>query len=160
MSDYDTWEGERERLLHGAGDADRERVAELLDAAAESTRRSRLGESARALGELRGLVVDRGLFRSWDEGIWAFSSLIRLIRAMSPEPQVPPAYQAFLDAIPSASMNTRMSSAQKTFWYGSSEASIGGEIRILPSGAGKGCAVLLRVLLPLGTLVTSLIFIK
>lgn len=52
---------------------------------------------------------------------------------MSPEPQVPPAYQAFLDAIPSASMNTRMSSGQKTFWYGSPEASIGGEeIRIVP----------------------------
>lgn len=144
MADFDTWDGEMDRLLHAVGSEGRERIEGLLNRAAEAARGGRLREAAVTLEEARRVMVGNGLFRSWDEGIWCFSSLIRQIRRMSQEEPVPEEYQACLDAIPSARMDEPMTAAQKAFWYGSPSAPVGGEIRIVPpEPAGKGgCLVL------------------
>ena len=118
MSGYDNWDDERERLLNAVDESERERVLELVDRAATSARANGLREAAHWLEETRRVLVGNNLFRQWDNGIWVFSSLIRLIRAMSAEASVPQDYQRFLDAIPSASYDARMTRAQNAFWYG------------------------------------------
>ncbi|MBI2921370.1 MAG: hypothetical protein HYY18_09835 [Planctomycetes bacterium] len=147
--DFDTWEGETDRLLNSVARTDRDRVQDLLDRAAAAARAQNLRQAAHELGELRRITVGAELFRSWDEGIWCFSSLIRIVRALSAETAVPPEYQPLLDAIPSARMDEPMTPAQKEFWYGSPNAEVGGQILLVGGGnaaPGKGCAVLLVIL--------------
>src|ERR1044072_9093750 len=118
MSGYDNGENERERLLNVVHESDRERVSDLIDRAASSARANGLREAAHWLEETRRVLLGRNLFRQWDNGMWVFSSLIRLIQAMSAETSVPQDYQRFVDAIPSASYDSRMTRAQTAFWYG------------------------------------------
>jgi hypothetical protein len=119
MSGYDNWQDERDRL-HDALEANlRERVIGLIDHAAKSAKLSNLAEAAPQIEEARRILVMSGLFGRWDNGIWVFSSLIRLIRAMSPETQVPSDYQRLLDAIPSARYDAQLNREQTRFWYGS-----------------------------------------
>lgn len=151
--DFDTWEGETDRLLNSVARTDRDRVKDLLDRAAEAARAQNLRQAARELGEIRRITVGADLFRSWDEGIWCFSSLIRIVRRLSAETAVPPEYQPLLDAIPSARMDEPMTPAQKEFWYGSATAEVGGQIMMVGGEGGapwKGCAVLLGVLAAVG----------
>ena len=131
MSGYDNWDDERERLLNAVDESERERVSDLIDRAASSARTNGLREAAHWLEETRRALVGNNLFRNWDNGIWVFSSLIRLIRAMSAETPVPQDYQRFLDAIPSASYEARMSPAQTEFWYGSVAAPVYSDIRVV-----------------------------
>jgi hypothetical protein len=133
MTGYDNWDDERARLLDGMSDADRERIAALLDNAAEAAKAGDLTSAARQLEEAREVMVGQNLFRSWDNGIWVFSSLIRLVRGMSPTKDVPIDYQRFLEAIPSANYDARMTDAQTAFWYGTPSAPVYGEIQ--PVGA-------------------------
>jgi len=119
MNGYDNWQDERERLLTAVDADQHERVADLIDQAAQSAQASNLADAARRIEGARRVLVGSGLFGRWDDGIWVFSSLIRLIRAMSSETLVPSACQRFLDAIPSVRFDSRMSRAQTKFWYGS-----------------------------------------
>ncbi|HYF50589.1 MAG TPA: hypothetical protein VEJ63_14350 [Planctomycetota bacterium] len=114
---YDNWDDERERLLNALGESERDRVSGLLDRAAHAARANNLRDAAQCLEEMRRELVARNLFRSWDDGILVFASLIRLIRAMSTEQTVPREYQRFLDAIPSLSYEARMTQSQTAFWY-------------------------------------------
>lgn len=118
MSEYGTWEFERTAMLNAIGDSDCQQVAELLDRAASAARTMGLADSAHLLEELRVELVRINLFRRWDNGIWCFASLIRLIRDMSKATEVPKEYRRFLDAIPSARVDARMTRAQTSFWYG------------------------------------------
>lgn len=119
MNEYDNWQDERERLRDALEANQRHRVTGLIDQAAKSARSSNLAEAAKQIEEARRILVMSGLFGRWDNGILVFSSLIRQIRAMSPEAQVPSAYQRLLDAIPSTRYEAQMSRAQTRFWYGS-----------------------------------------
>ena len=85
------------------------------------------------------------LFYSWDDGILCFGNLISLIRRMSPETLVPSEYQKLLDAQPSLKWDEDMTKKQKAFWYGSSNAEVGGTLMIGPASgsSGKsGCVVI------------------
>lgn len=114
------WEDERERMLRAAGEEDEPKVAAALDRAAVRARAGDLAGAAAALGEVRRWAVERHLFKSWDDGIWVFCGIIRLVRQMSATP-VPAAYQRLLDAIPSVRIDQDMTRAQRRFWYGSAD---------------------------------------
>jgi hypothetical protein len=118
VNSYDQWDDERDRLLNGVGADDRETISDLVDRAANAARASNLNEAAAWLEKTRHLLVERNLFRSWDDGILVFSSMIRLIRGMSAETDVPRAYQHLMAAIPSLHYDVEMSRSQKVFWYG------------------------------------------
>jgi hypothetical protein len=152
MSSYDNWDDERGRLLNLVDERERDRVSGLLDRAARSARTNDLREAADSLEETRRVLVGHHLFQRWDNGILVFSSLIRLIRAMSAETTVPRDYERFLDAIPSARYDSSMSRAQTKFWYGpvppaaSSGSQVGAREGAEPTGAGfvfLGGAILL-----------------
>jgi len=155
MPGYDTWEDERERLLNAVGAPDHDRIEKLVDGAAEAARASTLREAARCLEEARQIMVGNRLFQGWDDGIWVFSSIIKIIRRTSREDPPPPEYQRFLDAIPSARMDVEMTPEQKEFWYGSRTAQVGGVIQIVPGSGGKstGCLTPVVVVLALAVVV-------
>ena len=118
MSDFDNWNGERERLLKAVGPATRARVTEAIDQAAALAQRKRLREAAHSLEEARQGIVGANVFRSWEKGVCCFSNLIELIRNMSTERTVPPEFQRFLNAIPSTRCDEGMTRSQRMFWYG------------------------------------------
>lgn len=155
---YD-WDGDRNSFCDCAsrGHVDspsKEWLAEKLDQAAALAKAGNLREAAKPLEEIRARVVAVRLFYSWDDGILCFGSLINQIHRMSPETQVPSAYQKLLDARPSLKWDEDMTRKQKAFWYGSANAEAGGTIMVAPAdgSSGKsGCLVLV-----LGVLAGSL----
>ena len=147
MSYYD-WKSEYDTFTRVASEQGSEKAGKLLDLASASAKAGNLREAARILEELRGAVVGAGLFASWDNGIWCFTSLITFIREMSPETNVPGAYQRFLDAIPSAKYDEAMTATQKEFWYGPPKTRVRQGVHIEPSTPqpGKsGCAAVFLI---------------
>lgn len=131
MTGYDNWDDERARLLHGLGEETVARVGAALDAAAAAARGGNLREAARRLEDARAPLVAMSHFRRVDDDILCFSSLIGLIRRMSSEERVPSEYQRFVAAIPNLRIGEDMTPAQKAFWYGASNAQVGGQIRMV-----------------------------
>lgn len=144
MSDYGSWDDERERLLNAADTlihlSERERVSDLLDRAERLARANNLREAANRLEEMRRVLVGHNLFHRWDDGILVFSGLIRHIRAMSAETTAPRDYQRFLDAIPSLHIDSHMSRSQINFWYGSTSPPPFGRIQSVPLEAAEPSA--------------------
>lgn len=132
MTGYDNWDDERARLLRGQSEDVAARAGASLDAAASAARAGNLRQAARHLEDVRATLVALDNFRRHDDDILVFSSLIRLIRGMSSETQVPAEYQRFVDAIPSLRYDEEMSRAQRAFWYGSANAVVGGQIGLVP----------------------------
>lgn len=114
------WEGERERMVRAAGEADEAMMVAALDCAAQRAREGDLAAAAAVLQEVRKWAVERGLFKRWDDGIWVFAGIISRVRQMTDMP-VPKAYQKLLDAIPSAKYDEDMTRSQRKFWYGSAD---------------------------------------
>jgi len=152
---YD-WEDDCQRFCKTASrdhvdSPSEEWLVEKLDQAAALARAGNLSEAAKPIEEIRARVVDLRLFHGWDDGILCFGNLITLIRRMSPETPVPSDYQKLLDAEPSLKWNEDMTAKQKAFWYGSSNADVGGVIMVAPASgppSGKsGCLVIVLGLL-------------
>lgn len=141
MNLLENWDSDRSALLNALRGSDHGHVAGLLDRAAASASAGNLSEAARWLEEIRQALVGRNLFGSWDNGIWVFSSIIRMVREMSPDSSVPSEFQRFLDAIPSARMDAVMTKQQKAFWYGGHGAEIYGEIRATGGASSSGIAI-------------------
>jgi hypothetical protein len=141
------WGDDRDRLAKGLVEEESEQVKASIDDAAAKAKAGNLADAAEPLETARRILVARNNFRRHDNDIWVFTDVIRCIRRQSSEAVVPPAYQRFMDAVPSARMDEEMTRAQKAFWYGSEEGSVGGEIRLVgPREAGrsepkKGCFV-------------------
>jgi hypothetical protein len=132
MTGYDNWDDERARLLHGLDEETESHVRAGLDGAASAARTGDLREAARGLEEVRATLVAINHFRRVDDDILCFSSLIRLVRGMSGNADIPSEYRRFLDAIPSLHIGEEMTRTQKAFWYGAPDAVVGGEIRTIP----------------------------
>lgn len=113
-------------------------LAEKLDQAAALAKEGNLRDAAKLIEEIRARVVAVRLFQSWDDGILCFGNLIKLIRRMSPETQVPSDYQKLLNAEPSLKWDEDMTPKQKAFWYGSSNAEVGGVIMVAPASGSSG----------------------
>jgi hypothetical protein len=146
---YD-WDDDLQRFCRSAsrGHVDspsEEWLAEKLNQAAALAKAGNLRDAAKLIEEIRARVVAVRLFHSWDDGILCFGNLISVIRRMSPETQVPSEYQKLLDAQPSLKWDEDMTKKQKVFWYGSSNAEVGGTLMIGPASgsSGKsGCVVI------------------
>jgi hypothetical protein len=140
MSDEEKpWSRDAEILVKPFQEEERERLTALIDSAGQLARSGNLTAAAEALETVRRALVAIDVFGRFDNDIWVFTDIIHAIRRESKESPVPPAYQRFLDAIPSARMDQDMTLTQKGFWYGSPSANVGGEIRVLtPEEAAKG----------------------
>ena len=150
MGQYD-WDEERITFARQTDRLGEENALALLDQAATAARAANLKEAAGILETIRSAAVSEKLFQRWDNGIWCFTSLIRFIRQMSSETSVPPEYQRFLDAIPSAKWDEDLTPRQKLFWYGSGKEAVGGSIRLVdtepkPGKPGRGFAILIGLI--------------
>lgn len=130
MSDDKPWRKDAEILTRG-GD-DEERMLRLIEAAGAHAKAGNLDAAATPLEEFRRLLVHRNHFRSYDNDIWVFTDIINCLKRLSAESPPPKSFQRFVDAIPSASYNETMSSAQRAFWYGDPDAQLGGQVHIVP----------------------------
>ena len=117
----ENWKGERDLLSSSLDDGTRDLIIDMLDYAAAAARANQLREAARRLENARCVLIEHRTFYNWDNGIWCFASVIKLIRGMSAETVMPREYQRFLDAIPSARYDQDMTLSQLAFWYGESD---------------------------------------
>ena len=145
MNDENPWRDDCEILSRGVG-SNAEKLTALIDGAGAQAKAGNLVAAADSLESVRSLLVSRNYFRRYDNDIWVFTAIIRCIRRQSPETETPPAYQRFFDASPST-CNENMTRTQLEFWYGSPDAKIGGEIRLIPAQErakkedAKGCFI-------------------
>jgi hypothetical protein len=141
------WIGECETLVRGFPDELAEKVTSLVKHSASEAKAKNLTAAAEALETVRQILIKRNHFRRYDNDIWVFTAIIRSIRSQSSEEPVPRAFQRFMDSKPSLKLDEDLSRDQKDFWYGSPDAPVGGEIRIVSkdgsdaSGAKKGCFI-------------------
>ena len=145
MSDY-PWSEETENLARGYAEPIANQIRQSIDTAGLQARAGNLAAAAEDLEAARKVLVEWKDFERHDNDIWAFASVIGSIRRESPETTVPRAYQRFLDAKPSGKWDEDLTRSQKAFWYGTSDAKVGAEIRVVPAAAGgaaqkKGCFV-------------------
>lgn len=146
MSDQ-PWSGEAENLVRGLSDETAQRITSLIENAGSRAKAGNLTAAAEALETVRRILVERNNFRRYDNDIWVFTAIISYIRRESPEVTVPKAYQLFIDAKPSLKLNEELTRTQRAFWYGSPDAQVGGEIRIVSqqgndaAGQKKGCFI-------------------
>lgn len=135
------WRSDSEILAKGVG-SDAERLTGLIDSAGARATAGDLAGAAESLESVRRLLVGQNYFRQYDNDIWVFTEVIRCIRRQSAETETPRSFQRFIDAIPSARMDESMTRAQLAFWYGTPDAKVGGEIRLIPSQENaKGCFI-------------------
>jgi hypothetical protein len=132
MNDDSPWSSDCEILANGIGGEAGEKLTELVNTAAAKAKAGNLTAAADSLESVRRMLVGRDYFRRYDNDLWVFDAIIRCIRHESPETQVPPSYQPFIDARPPLTMDQDMTREQKAFWYGSPGAQVGGEIRMVP----------------------------
>jgi len=140
MNDDKPWSSDCEILANGIGGEDGEKLTAFVNTAAAQAKAGNLTAAADSLESVRRMLVGRDYFRRYDNDIWVFIGIIMCIRNLSSETQVPPAYQRFIDAHPPMAMDQDMTRAQKAFWYGSPDALVGGEIRMVSrqeSSAGQ-----------------------
>jgi hypothetical protein len=141
MSERTPWSVDCETLAHGAGSGG-PKVTALIDNAAAQAKAGDLVAAADSLEAVRSMLVSEDYFRRYDTDIWVFTAIIRCIRRQSPDTTTPLAYQRLIDAIPSPMMEDVMTPAQLEFWYGSPDADVYGEIRVVfvPEDK-KGCFI-------------------
>lgn len=134
MSDEKPWRDDAEGIAKGSADADE--IVALIDTAGARAKSGDLDGAAQALESVRAKLVARNHFKRYDNDIWAFTAIIRAVRQQSPGGNTPPAFQRFIDAIPSAKFGEDMTGAQMQFWYGAADAKVGGQIHLVPMDAG------------------------
>lgn len=135
MSIEDDLNSDADILARGLPDDEGEKVKTLIRRAFQEAKAGTLAAAAESLESVRGVLVARDHFRSYDNDIWVFVDIIERIRHQSPEQAVPSSYRRLLGAAPSARMDEDMSPALKTFWYGKPDVEVGGEIRLVPANS-------------------------
>jgi hypothetical protein len=128
------WINECESLVRGFPDELAQQVTSLVHNAASVAKLGNLTAAAESLESVRQLLIKRNHFRRYDNDIWVFIAIIGSIRRQSSEDPVPRAFKRFIESTPSLTLGEDLSPAQKDFWYGSRDASVGGEIHIVSSG--------------------------